>query len=180
MQFGSGPVTVRWNTVDAVMAGGTALPHLLVLATGPSSMPRANFSTVLALCPGSNAAGMYIKVELLRFGAGALAINDLDATGTGSGFAKAYYDAYRTDRMSLGPYYREGSTVTFEGRTAGTLGGIAELLSTMPAGSHELETLDVVPLGALCAPPVGCNNRIHTHTHTQIHAHALQATRTSW
>lgn len=48
---------------------------------------------------------------------------------------------------SLGPYYRDASVITFENKTAGTLPGIAELLKTMPAGTHTLETLDVAPNG---------------------------------
>lgn len=94
-QFESGPVGVKWLSVDGQF---TPAGHLLILTTGDSSMPPSRFTEMFHLV--HNGTNWYIKTQVLRFGAGSNPFNLAgDASGTGASFAADYYRLYAADRM---------------------------------------------------------------------------------
>lgn len=144
-RFAAGSVDVKHSSIDGQF---TPSGHLMCLVTGMSKVPEGNFTSAFAIFPAAG-GGLSIRGEMLRFGPGVKPMNtELDPSGTGEGFAKMYYGAYSTDRSKLGPYYREGSNVSFEGRGATGLAGIGAALMAAPKGEHVISTLDVATIGA--------------------------------
>jgi len=94
-QFDSGPVHVKWLSVDGQF---TAANHLLILTTGDSTVPASRFTEFFHLV--HNGTNWYIKTQVLRFGPGSTPFNlAADASGTGAAFAADYYKLYAADRM---------------------------------------------------------------------------------
>lgn len=124
----------------------TPTNQLFIVVTGESTKPPGRFSQVFVL-NSLPSGGMYVKVDICRFGPGAAPQQvGADSTGMGAGFAQQYYTLYTSNRVGLaGVYNATKSQLTFEGQ--GPLVGqaaIAAKLPTLPAGRHEMATLDAV------------------------------------
>lgn len=118
-----------------------------------STRLQARFQQLFILGP-TPAGGMYIRTELLRFGPGATPFfMARDPGGMGAAFAKSYYETYAVDPARLAVHYRDSSQLSFEGMVSVGAATIAAKLPTLPRGKHELQTLDVVPVGKAGAPP---------------------------
>lgn len=156
MRFAGGPVGMKIISTDAQFTPDAASPKLLVLVTGDTGSAgkaAARFQQLFILGP-TPAGGMYIRTELLRFGPGATPFfMARDPGGMGAAFAKSYYETYAVDPARLAVHYRDSSQLSFEGMVSVGAATIAAKLPTLPRGKHELQTLDVVPVGKAGAPP---------------------------
>ena len=91
---------------------------------------------------------MYIRNEVVRFGAGARAQSDeLDASRSGASFVQQYFTALASSPAALGVLYRDTSTFQMEGRPHTGSAAIMAALATLPAGPS-LATMDVQPISA--------------------------------
>ena len=119
----------------------------------PASAQPGRFSQVFVLQPIA-AGGMYIRVDIQRFGAGALAHNlSRDPAGTSGSFLQLYYQALAANKASLGGAFRDSSEMTFEGEhfrgqkeILAKLGG-TDGAKPVPDGARDVTTVDAVPLG---------------------------------
>jgi hypothetical protein len=108
------------------------------------------FAAAFALTPAAPGGNLYIRAELIRYGGGSNPSNvALDATGLGAALAGQYYAAYPTNRAGLAALYRDNSQMTFENKELAVgAAAIVATLSTMPAGPHNVQTIDAVPVAA--------------------------------
>ncbi len=88
--------------------------------------------------------GMYIKMDIFRFSAGAAAQQTAaDSTGMGMGFAQQYFSLLGAgNRAGLASVYTPKSQLSFESQTVVGSEQIVPKLATMPNGKVDIGTLD--------------------------------------
>ena len=78
------------------------------------------------------------------------------ANRAADGFVRVYYSAYDSDTRAtdVPKFYRQDSTLTWNGTALQGAEGMHQLLQGMPPTQHEMQSFDCHPIPSMCDSPL--------------------------